>query len=173
MRIKKFFSVLVLFSLSVSAFGQAREIIKCRIWKTSSFCTIPNTVNIPENAKYLVGVSISNIQCSELDKQKLVGIWVTIREKNVSELRLKNNFSNVKLIRKDSGEVLYPVAYMSRSKPVGKEGNPQYLSGKSTFGGECVYELKPRERYDLFIIFETAEVGDKLVIEDFLEAEIR
>jgi len=173
MQIKSFFVVFFLFLSSISTFGQAREIIKCRIWKTSSYCTIPNTVNIPENAKYSVGASITNIRCSELDKQKLVGIWVTVREKNVSELHLKNNFNNVKLIRKDSGEVLYPVAYMSRSKPVGKEGNPQYLSGKSTFGGECVYELKPRERYDLFILFEAAEVGDKLVIEDFFEAEIR
>jgi hypothetical protein len=171
---KKFFLILVMSFAAIAVYGQAREVIKCRIWKTNTYCTIPNTVNVPENAKYKVGASLTSMQCSELDKQKqLVGVWVTVREKNVSELRLTNNYSNIKLIRKDSLEVLQPIAYMNRSKPVGKEGNPQYLSSKSTFGGECVYELKPRERYDLFIFFEAAEVGDTLVIEDFFEAEIR
>ena len=172
---KKGLLIVVLSFFTVAAFGQAREIIKCRIWKPKSFCEIPNTVNIPENAKFSVGVSITNMQCSELDKMKnVMAIWVTVREKNVNELRLKDNFNNVRLIRKESGDTLQPIAYMSRSKPAGKaEGNPQYLSSKSSFGGECVYELKPRERYDLFIVFETVEAGDKLIIDDFFEAEVK
>jgi len=167
---KKVFIVLSLSVLTMSAFGQTREVIKCRLWKTKSFCILPPAVNVPGNAKYPIGVSSSGILCGELDKQNLVGIWITIRDKNVSELRLKNNYSNITLIRKDTEEVLQPFAYMNR---VGKEGNPQYLSSKSTFGGTCVYELKPKERYDIFILFEAAEVGDTLVIEDFLEAEIK
>ena len=171
---KFFFITSAIFFLTVPAFGQAREVIKCRIWKAKSFCMLPNAVNVPENVKYLVGSSVSSILCSELDKQNLVGIWITIREKNASELRLKNNFSNIRLIRKNTEEVLHPVAYMSRSKPAGKEeGNPQYLSNQSTFGGECLYELKLKGRYDLFILFEAADVGDTLIIEDFLEVEVR
>jgi len=169
---KRLFIVLIFFSVTISVFGQPREVVKCRIWKTKSFCQLPNAVSVPETAKYSVGASVSNISCSELDKQNLVGVWVTIREKNVSELRLKNNFSNIRLIRKDTEEALFPIAYVSRSKPIGKEGNPQYLSNKSTFGGECIYELKPKERYDIFILFESVEVGDKLVIDNFLEAVI-
>jgi hypothetical protein len=170
---KRFFIVLALSFLLNSAFGQARELIKCRIWKTKSFCTLPNSVRVPETARDSVGASISSIACSELDKQKWVGVWITIREKNVTELRLKNNFSNITLVRKDGEEILHPVAYMRRPTPVGKqEGNPQYISNKSTFGSECVYELKPKERYDIFILFEAAEVGDKLIIDDFLEAVI-
>ena len=168
---KRFFIILTLFFLTFSAFGQqTREVIKCRIWKTKSFCMLPTAVNVPGNATYSVGVSSSGILCSELDKQNLVGIWITVRDKNANELRLKNNYSNIILKRKDTDEVLHPFAYVNR---VGKEGNPQYLSSKSTFGGACVYELKPRERYDIFIVFEAADVGDTLIIEGFLEAEVK
>lgn len=168
---KRFFIIFMLSFFATAAFGQqAREVIKCRLWKTKSFCMLPTAVNVPNNASYGVGVSTSGILCSELDKQNLVGIWITVRDKNANELRLKNNYSNISLVRKDTEEVLHPFAYVSR---VGKDGNPQYLSGKSTFGGFCVYGLKPRERYDIFIIFEAAEVGDTLIIEDFLEAEVK
>ena len=171
---KKIFIIGAIFLGTISAFGQAREVIKCRIWKTKNYCLLPTAVNVPETAKYLVGASISGISCSELDKQNWVGIWITVREKNASELRLKNNFSNIRLLRKDSETVLLPVAYMSRAKPIGKEeGNPQYLSNSTTFGGECIYELKVKERYDLFILFESADVGDTLIIEDFLEVEVK
>ena len=167
---KKFFIILTLSFLATSAFGQTREVVKCRIWKTKSYCILPPAVNVPSHATYPIGVSSSSILCGELDKQNVVGVWLTIRDKDVSKLLLKNNYSNITLIRKDTEETLHPVAYLNR---VGKEGNPQYLSGKSSFGGGCVYELKPKERYDIFILFETAEVGDKLIIEDFLETEIK
>jgi hypothetical protein len=36
-----------------------------------------------------------------------------------------------------------------------------------------VYELTPTAKYDLFILFESAEVGDKLIIDGFLEVEVR
>ena len=147
--------------------------MKCRIWKTKSFCTLPNAVNVPESAKYLAGSSVSRVSCSDLDKQNLVGVWVTIRETNTSSFRLKDNFSNVYIVRKSTEEKEFPVAYMNRSRPAGNsDGNPQYQSNKSTFGGECVYELKQTAKYDIFILFNAAEVGDMLVIEGFLEVVI-
>ena len=171
---KKWTIILGVFLLPAFGWGQTREIVKCRIWKTKSFCVLPVGVSVPENATYLVGASISRISCNELEKQTVVGVWVTFRDKNVNELRLKNNYSNITLIRKNTEEVLRPVAYMNLPKPAGKdEGNPQYLSSTSTFGGVCVYKLKPKEKYDLFILFEKAEVGDTLIIEDFLEIEVR
>ena len=171
---KKIFIVSAMFLLVISASGQTREIIRCRIWKTKSFCTLPNSVSVPETAKYAVGASVTRVLCTELDKQNLVGVWITIRETSTNAFRLKDNFSNIYIMRKDTEDKIYPVAYMNRAAPAGNnEGNPQFLSNKSTFGGECVYELKPTAKYDLFILFEAAEIGDKLVIEGFLEAEIR
>ena len=171
---KKIFLVSALFFLTVSALGQTREIVRCRLWKTKSFCILPNSVNVPETAKYVAGASILRVLCTDLDKQNLVGVWVTIRETSASAFRLKDNFSNVYVVRKGTEDKVFPVAYMNRSKPAGNsEGNPQFLSNKSTFGGECVYELKPSGKYDIFILFEFAEVGDTLVIEGFLEVEIR
>ena len=171
---RKFFIISALFFLSISAFGQTREIIRCRIWKAKSFCTLPNAVNVPSKAKYLAGSSVHSVLCADLDKQNLVGVWITIRETKTIALRLKDNFSNIYLVPKDTEVKLSPVAYMSRATPVGKEdGNPQFLSPQSTFGGECVYELKQTAKYDIFILFEAAEVGDTLVIDGFWEMEIR
>jgi hypothetical protein len=68
-------------------------------------------------------------------------------------------------------EIVHPVAYMERAEPM-ERYTPIFSSNKSTFE-KCVFELKPKGKYDLFIIFEAAEVGDKLIIEDFLEAEIK
>ena len=171
---KRVFVIVIMFFLSVSALGQGRDVVRCRIWKTKTFCLLPNSVTVPETAKYTVGTSVVRIACAELDKQNLVGVWVTVRETSVGMLRLKDGFSNIYVIRKDSSEKQFPVAYVSRPYPAGKpEGNPQFLSNQSKFGGECVYELKSSGRYDLFFLFEAAEMGDTLIIEGFLEAEIK
>jgi hypothetical protein len=154
---------------TVSVTEQTKESVTCRIWKTESFCKVPNNVNVHGAVQYS-NTFVRGISCDSLNSQNLVGVWVTFQGKNVDSLNMKSHYENISLIRKNK-EILHPIAYMERSKPIMEDGTPQYASNKSTFGS-CTFILTPNEKYDLFILFEAAETGDKLIIEDFLEAEI-
>lgn len=153
-----------------SVFGQTKEMVKCLIWNTESFCTLPDSVNVP-GAVHYSNTTAYGISCKDLDKGDFVGIWVTFQGKDVKELNMTGHYDNISLINKETGEVSHPVAYMERHKPILEEGNPVYLSNETNIG-QSRYVLIPKEKYDLFIIFETAEIGDKLIIENFLEIEI-
>jgi len=165
---KRSFIVLVIFVLTISVFGRTKESVKCRIWKTESFCTVPQSANLHSGIHYS-DASIRCVSCSKLDTQRLVGVWVTFQGINKSKLSMKSQYKNISLIRKNK-EILHPVAYMERAKPL-ERYTPVFSGNESTFE-KCVFELKPKGKYDLFILFEAAEVGDKLIIEDFLETVI-
>ncbi len=168
---KKIFITLIALVMTMAVFGQTKEIIKCRIWKTKSFCTLPDSVNVPGAVNYS-NTYIKGLSCSDLDKKEnLVGVWVTFQGKNLTMLSLTSHYENITLVRKNTQEKIHPYAYMERSKPIEKDGKPQYNSKESTIG-TCKYELKPNKRYDVFIIFEAGQVGDKLIIDNFLETEI-
>ena len=167
---KKIFIILAMSVLTVSAFGQTKKSVKCRIWKTESFCTVPDSAKV-HSGIHCPAASMVGVSCKELDRTNYVGVWVTFQGINKDKLIVKNQYKNISLIRKKTKKVLYPVAYMERATPL-TAYTPVFSSNKSTFE-ECVFELKPNGKYDLFIVFETAEVGDKLVIEDFLEAKIK
>lgn len=168
---KNFVIIFAMSLMTTFAFGQ-KERIQCQIWTTESFCDLPASVNVPARINYSDTTINYGEQCESLDKQNFVGVWVTFQGKDTKELNFTSQYRNISLIRKQSKEVLHPVAYMERSNPHSDGKFPVFLTNKSTFG-KCTYELKPNEKYDLFILFEAAEVGDKLVIEDFLEAEIK
>ena len=166
---KKFFIILTMSLWANSVFGQTKEIITCRIWKTESFCTLPASANVPSGVFY-DSASMRVVSCDKLDEKNLVGVWVTFQGINRDGLPLKNQYKSISLIRKKTKEVLHPVAYMERADHA--RYTPVFMSNESVFE-KCVFELKPKEKYDLFIIFETAEVGDKLIIENFLETVIK
>jgi len=171
MKMKKYIITLVVFVMTITAFGQTKEIVKCRIWKTKSFCTLPDSINVPGAVNY-TNTKIIGLPCDDLDrKANLVGVWVTFKGKNVRTLSMKSHYENITLVRKNSQEKIHPYAYMERSKPIREEGKPQYNSKESTMGA-CNFELKANKRYDLFIIFDAGQAGDKLIIDNFLETEI-
>ena len=165
---RKIFIILSMSVLTASVFGQTKESVKCRIWKTESFCIIPDDVNVPKSARY-DSASLDGVSCTVLDEMDIVGVWVTFQGKNVEELNLDSQFSSINLIRKKTKKTLHPIAYMNSGE---ESYSPLYQSNKSTFR-YCTYELEPNEKYDLFILFEDAQAGDKLVIEGFLEVVVK
>ena len=171
---RKIFITLAMSLIAVSVFGQTKETVEARIWKTESFCNLPETAKVPSAINYS-STFMYGITCDSLNKEYYTGVWITFEEKDVNTMSMKSHYKNISLIQKTTKETLYPVAYMEsgythRNGAFTKE--PKYTSNQSTME-ECKYILKPREKYDLFIIFEKAEIGDKVIIEDFLEAEIK
>jgi hypothetical protein len=170
MKLKKIFLTLAAVVITIATFGQTSETINCRIWKTKSFCTIPQSANLPGRVNFSHTL-VKTVSCSELDKKKnLVGVWVTFKGKNASELKMTSFYKNISLICKDTKDTLHPIAYLDMSQSNGRE--LIYTSNESTFG-ECIFKLKPKKKYDLFVIFSAGQVGDKLIIDNFLEAEIK
>ena len=167
---KNVFLILTMSLLTTAVFGQTKEKVVCRIWKTKSFCEIPENVNV-HGAVIYQHASMLGVSCNSLDTQNFVGVWVTFQGKNVDSMKMKSRYENISLIRKNTKEVLHPVAYMERADQLSRY-TPAFNSNESTFK-ECIFVLNSNEKYDLFILFEAAEIGDKLVIEDFLEAEIK
>jgi hypothetical protein len=172
MKMKRFMITIAVFVMTFAAIGQTGEIVKCRIWKTKDFCTLPDSVNVPGGVSYS-NTFIRAVSCSELSKnENLVCVWVTFQGKKATELIMVSHYKNITLVRKDNKEKIHPFAYMERSIPLEQVSGPQYNSKESTME-KCVFELEPQKRYDLFIIFEAGQVGDKLIIDNFLEAVIQ
>ena len=167
---KKILFVLAMFLITASVFGQIKDTVTCKIWKTKNFRTIPDSVNVPDNL-FFNGTTFSEMSCGKLKKWNFVGVWVTFEGKNNEKLYLKSHFKNISLVRKNSKEKLHPIYYMEGVRPVSEGVLPMYINNKSTFKSSY-YNLKPTEKYDLFMLFKKAEVGDKIIIDDFLEAEI-
>ena len=152
---KKVFFILTMFLITISVFGQAKEIVTCQIWKTESFCKIPESVNVPWEIS-AEAMETFGVLCDKLDAQNLVGIWITFEGKSNEELYLTSHFNNISLVSKDSKEVLHPIAYMIKSNLPSQKEKMYYITNESTFG-KCVYKLNSQEKYDLVMLFKKAE----------------
>ena len=169
---KKLIITLGMSFMAIFAFGQTNEIVEGRIWSPESFCELPESANPPKGIHYS-NTMIYGIYCDSLDNTNYVCAWITFQGKDVDVLNMKSQYKNISLIRKGTKENLHPIAYLEgKSYSIRKEGNPKYVTNESTFE-ECIYTLKPKEKYDLFIFFEKADIGDKIVIENFLETELK
>ena len=169
---KKILITLTMSLIAISVFGQTKETVEARIWGTENFCKLPESAKIA--GCIYDKTLIYQISCDSLNKENYTGVWITFQGKDVDTMYMESYYKNISLICKNTKEILYPVAYMANyyHKDANNPKEPQYNSNKSIMG-ECKYILVPKEKYDLFIIFEKAERGDKVIIKDFLEAEIK
>ena len=171
---KKIFITLTMSLIAISVFGQTKETVEARIWKTESFCNLPESANVPSGVIYS-NTFIYGICCDSLNKENYTGVWITFEGKDVDTISMKSHYENISLVCKDTKEILHPTAYMGSGyiyKNGKHERGASYNSRQSTME-ECKYPIVPKEKYDLFIIFEKAQAGDRIIMEDFLEAEIK
>ena len=167
---KKILITLTMSLIAISVFGQTKEIVEARIWKMGNFCKLPDSVRIPYAQKY--SAVRSSIPCDFFNKKSYTGIWITFEGKDVDDIYMKSHCKNISLVRKTTKDTLYPVAYMAAVYDNFRFDKPEYLVNATTFEN-FRYLLNPREKYDLFIIFEKAKPGDRVIIENFLEAKIK
>jgi hypothetical protein len=162
----------------ILVYGQSNSEIKCRKWKPSSFCDVPNAINLP-NIFNMVETYEETIDCKTFDDNVisddstiLVGVWITFPRSMGAEINLADNFKNISLISKTSGDTLHPGGILLPN--LHKDENPakcMYLSPTSLFKK---YSLKygSKKTCDLIMIFLYAEVGDKIIVDNLLQTEI-
>jgi len=167
---KKIIITLTAVVMTIAVFGQTESIVKCSIWKPKSYCQLPDSIS------YFKGLNFSNasmvgISCRQLDTMhNCVGVRVTFQDKNVSSLDMKSHYENISLVINNGKQTIHPIAFLENPKS-NYNGLPEYMDNTST-ADKYNIALEPRKRYDLFIIFSSASIGDKLIIENFLETKI-
>jgi hypothetical protein len=163
-----FFSIFLI----IGSFAQKVSIEKCKIWKPASFCTIPDSLK--STGAFCMDCTWREKTCKQIDKKKgLVGIWITFTSESDTSFQLKNNFSNVSVIKKNSQKAIRPYAllnwgeYYSHHRMNFGYQYMTYLRSKNYF-----LTFKSKAKVDVIFIFRGVEKGDKIIINNFLQAEI-
>lgn len=140
---------------------------KCRLWKTESFCSVPQVGNSSISLDCRA-CDFDYVSCKDLDKNtKLKAVWLTVTVKKRANFELESYFKNVTLQKNNSDQSMHPLMV---SIGVGGDKVTEKYFGSNFKANDLTVRFK--EQIDIFLLFEGAAVGDKLFFEDFVQAEI-
>ncbi|OFX36849.1 MAG: hypothetical protein A2X08_14545 [Bacteroidetes bacterium GWA2_32_17] len=144
---------------------QSRSVIQCKIWRPESFCNIPDSISLP--SWRADSLKIESVSCEQLDKiENPVGVWLVLSKKNGSSFSMVSGLKNINIVKKNSKKIIPPTAILWNLAFSDKHG---YLSSNfKTNSFKAKFASK--KKIDLIIIFPGAEKGDKVIIDDFIEA---
>lgn len=164
--------ILIVFSLTLHVFGQKKINTKCRIWQTSDFCNFPDSLNVPKNWA-AEDCTWDFKSCESYTPLGQTAIWLTFTSDIDSVFFLKSKYENISIVHKSDSKATHPMAllwyknYYSEKNCI-REYMPSTFKAK-----KCMVNFKPKERTDLILIFSKAEIGDKLIIDNFIETEVQ
>ena len=172
---KKISLLIIAIIIAVASNAQTNSDIKCRLWKPKSYCDIPDTLTSVSNSICQVCI-MNELSCSGIDSLKdKAGVWLTIPSKYGSSFKIKSRFKNISLVKKSNCKKNHPCAilnfYDTNYKKKYKK-NIGYISKVLKAIGFTVY-LKNDSKVDLILIFPEAEIGDKIIIKNYIQAEIK
>lgn len=143
------------------------ENMKSYLWRPASF-----NHNV-EDASGKFKLDCNNcefnyISGTQLDNKNYKGVWMRVTKDKKKKFKLETGLKNIKLIRTEGSKskVMYPIA-LGMDGPQWREKEWTYISNKFKTNS-AVYSFD--EYIDFYLIFEDARVGDKLIIEDLVEA---
>lgn len=109
------------------------------------------------------------ITMPELEKNpKLKMVWLSVSVNGKSKFNLESHLKNIRLIQSTNGKEINPIA-IGIGAPSGNSKESRFISNKFQ-----AIDLKIifNKQVDLYIIFEEATVGDKIIFNDFIQAQI-
>lgn len=164
---KGFVFLFLLYSFALSA--QKSVVPDCRIWQPASFCdSIREARFFPI---WRAGTFFRDeVDCKKLDQDKYAGVWLKLNRHYGRKFELKSGLDNIKLVRKDGSKVT-PTAVFFGYPNEGNPKRPIYLSSGMTTNS-LILKYGLRRTADLIMIFPAAEPGDKVIIDDYVEAVI-
>ena len=137
---------------------------KCKLWKPKNFCDIPRKANLSGSCD-VDAAEYDYVSCQEATKNMatMKAVWITIDVAGNTKLQLESQLKNITLIELSNGKSLHPLMIAAV-----KDG--------SNFFGENFKAKKFVANYngklDIFLFFSEAEVGDTIVIKNFIETVI-
>jgi hypothetical protein len=173
---KKIAITLTLLSFVLMTSAQTKVDAKCKLWTPTNFCDSSETLNIPTQL-YATNCTMDIKTCKQIENKKnLQGVHISFSSKTDSTFNLTRKFRNISLTKKSDGKIIHPYAI----KWYGFEFNSK--TGKeNSFLGYLINNLKTNKfivtydlnkTYDLIILFESAEQGDEIVIDNFVKVKI-
>lgn len=105
----------------------------------------------------------------ELEKNpKFKMVWLSVGVNGKSKFNLESSLKNIRLIQSVNGKEINPVA-IGIGAPSGNSKESRFISNKFQ-----AIDLKIifNKQVDLYIIFDEATVGDKIIFNDFIQAQI-
>jgi hypothetical protein len=138
---------------------------KCKLWKPKSFCDIPKKAKL--SGSYDVDAAeYDYVSCQEATKNmtSMKAVWVTIDINGRTRLQLESQLENIELFESKNGKMIHPLMIAA-------------VADGSTFFGKNFKAKKFVANYDgqldIFLFFSEAEVGDTIIIKNFVEAVIQ
>jgi len=113
------------------------------------------------------GCDFSYISGTQLDGKNYKGVWMRVTKDKKIKFKLETGLKNISLIRTvgDKCIATHPIA-VGIDGPQWRQKEWTYISNKFKTNS-ATYTFG--EHIDFYLIFEDAKVGDKLVIDDFVE----
>ncbi len=110
------------------------------------------------------------ISGAQLDNKNYKGVWMRVTKDKKITFNLETGLKNISLIRMEGSKVtvLHPIA-VGVDGPQWREKEWTYLSNKFK-AKDATYRFGTH--IDFFFVFESARVGDRLVIDDFVETVV-
>jgi hypothetical protein len=169
---KKIIFILTFIAMAGSAFSQVNSNIRCRIWQTSNFCVVPDSVVyyktidcVSCNWDYYSCAGFSDAIDEKAVWLTMTGNWTSLTLNKDSSFNLVNHLKNISVTKKNTGKVIYPYAILL-------DGHPDYMKSQFT-AKKYIVTYDPGKRFDLLVIFINAEKGDTFKIDGFIETEIK
>ncbi|MBP7808036.1 MAG: hypothetical protein KA163_01970 [Bacteroidia bacterium] len=110
------------------------------------------------------------ISGSQLDNKNYKGVWMRVTKDKKVKFQIETGLKNISLIRIEGSKVtvLHPIA-IGIDGPQWREKEWTYLSNKFKTK-DATYRFG--DHIDFYFVFENARVGDRLVIDDFVETVV-
>lgn len=141
--------------------SKVTRVKSCKIWNTKDFC------NIPKVAKFATSLDCEGVEFDYIDCQTanqindITCVWLTIGVTEKSKINIENQLKNFILI-KGNNKKQYPLMIK-----IGAENNfwgAKFKAKKIT--------VDYNKQIDIFLFFKNAAVGDKIIINNLIEALI-
>ncbi len=113
------------------------------------------------------GCDFSYISGVQLDNKNYKGVWMRVTKDKKIKFKLETGLKNISLVRTEGNKciAIHPIA-VGIDGPQWRTNEWTYISNKFKTGGATYYFSN---HIDFYLIFEDARVGDKLIIDDFVE----
>jgi len=153
--------IIVLPSFQLESDGIPTDDVICTVMEQTP-CAVSDSVYLADHTFGSV-VSWRTSNCDELPSENLKSVVLSFENKTNRRLVFVPRFKNIRLIEKKSGNELAPIGI--------------HMSGKkyttSISFGRLTNFIKSGRRVQMILLFPQAEKGDQIVIDKFVNAEIR
>lgn len=170
---RKIFLFFLIISFSLCSYAQRNVKTKCTIMHTSDYCIPCDSLKFP-NVLLFDSAYTHTVVCGEINKLSAAhAVHLVLTRRNGRVFRLETGFKNISLIKKSDGNILHPIAINFPYYSVDDSSKyVKYLTSDFVVS-RCVIKFHFKKYIDMVLIFPEANVGDKVVIKDYVETEIQ